>query len=80
MITKHTIMTGATGALAVSACEDFTVAASRSTTSISGSRERIGAGMVAALALRSIRVGSAAGWNSVDVPTPVLVRSGGASG
>ena len=80
MITKHTIMTGATGALAVSMCGDFAVAPSTGTASSNGSRERIGTGMVAALTLRSIRVGSAAGWNTVDVPTPVLVRSGGASG
>lgn len=75
MITKHTIKTGATGALAVSVGAD--VAAP---TCVNGSRERIGAGPVTAVVLRSLRVGSAAGWNSVDVPTPVLVRSGGASG
>lgn len=75
MITKHTIRTGVAGALAVSAGADFAASLCSN-----GSRERIGSGQVTAVVLRSLRVGSAAGWNSVDVPTPVLVRSGGASG
>lgn len=75
MITKHTIMTGVTGALAMPTGADF-AAANCST----GSRERIGAGLAPAVVVRSMRVGSAADWNPVDVPTPVLVRSGGANG
>lgn len=80
MITMHTIRTGATGELAVSTRGDFAVDPSAPTAWIDGSRERLGAGVGADLAQRSTRVDSAAGWNLIDVPTPVLVRSGGASG
>jgi len=74
VIKMSTISAGVTGALAMSACFDAAISG------IPGSRERIGAGQVMTFVLRSPRVGYAAGWNTVDVPTPMLVRSGGAGG